>query len=47
MNKNWLLKLPNVLFLVIVLALPATVQAVDSPLSTADDKDGGIGTSTN
>jgi 3',5'-cyclic AMP phosphodiesterase CpdA len=47
MNKNWLLKLANVLLLVIVLALPATAQAVDSPLSTAGDKDGGIGISTN
>jgi 3',5'-cyclic AMP phosphodiesterase CpdA len=47
MNKNWLSKVAIVLLLVLVLVLPASVQAVDSPLSTAGDRDGGIGISTN
>jgi 3',5'-cyclic AMP phosphodiesterase CpdA len=45
MNKNWLSKIAIVLLL--VSALPVTALAIDSPLSTAGDKDGGIGTSTN
>ncbi len=43
--KNWLSKAAIVLLAVSF--VPATAQAIGGPLSTAGDKDGGIGNSTN